>query len=332
MPIFSIYQYELKEGEAGPSLFPELGEEANAEKRSAYATREEYFASFFTPKRILPLHARKKAKKETEEYRAEILAHFDGIILLTIENNKSKQTIENKKEVKHPHHPFCHIAIDSRKGHQWLAIERSSAFDSNTETICKILCEGMNYKMHPANVQMCYKEKYKSKNEFWKTVSDIKTLFDDSVKQIRLDFNQKKAKNYKPNPCDMMGAVTAMAMKMQTNSAILFGTGANEDVKLDEVREDLTNIADICMKQKEYDLVVKFKKFGLYKYGADIKAQFGVDDSVISDFAQGKKEIEEGNPDGTFGLMQWLERINKLMEEYEDATPILQRRLRSRRR
>ena len=66
MPIFSIYQYELKEGEAGPSLFPELGEEANAEKRSAYATREEFFASFFTPKRILPLHARKKAKKETE--------------------------------------------------------------------------------------------------------------------------------------------------------------------------------------------------------------------------------------------------------------------------
>ena len=130
----------------------------------------------------------------------------------------------------------------------------------------------------------------------------------------------------------MMGAVTAMAMKMQTNSAILFGTGANEDVKLDEVREDLTNIADICMKQKEYDLVVKFKKFGLYKYGADIKAQFGVDDSVISDFAQGKKEMEEGNPDGTFGLMQWLDRINKLMEEYEDATPILQRRLRSRRR
>ena len=130
----------------------------------------------------------------------------------------------------------------------------------------------------------------------------------------------------------MMGAITAMAMKMQTNSAVLFGTGANEDVKLDEVREDLTHIADICMKQKEYDLVVKFKKFGLYKYGADIKAQFGVDDSVISDFGQGKKEIAEDNPEGTFALIQWLDRINKLMVDYEDATPILQRRLRGRRR
>lgn len=332
MPIFSIYQYELKEGEAGPSLFPELGEEADAEKRSAYATREEYFASFFTPKRILPLHARKKAKKETEEYRAEILAHFDGIILLTIENNKSKQTIENKKEVKHPHHPFCHIAIDSRKGHQWLAIERSSAFDSNTETICKILCEGMNYKMHPANVQMCYKEKHRAKVEFWKTVNDIKTLFNDTVRQIRLDFNQKKAKDSKPNPSDMMGMIAAMAMKANTNSALLFGTGANEDVKLDEIREDLVNIADVCMKQKEYDLVLKFKKFGIYKYGADVKAQFGVDDSVLIDFEVGKKEMEEDNPDGTFGLLQWFDRINKLMADYEDTTPVLQRRMRSRRR
>ena len=57
----------------------------------------------------------------------------------------------------------------------------------------------------------------------------------------------------------------------------------------------------------------------------DIKAQFGVEDSVLNDFAEGKKELEEGNPDGTFGLLQWFDRINKLMEEYEDTTPILQR-------
>ena len=332
MPIFAIYQYELKEGKSGRSLFPELAEDPDAERRATYATREDYFGSFFSINKHLFLHARKKARKETEKYKCDILMHIDGVSLLTIENNKSKHTIENKKDVEHPHHPYCHIVVDNRKGHQLLAIERSSAFDSNTEQICKILCEGMNYKMAFANVEMCYKEKCKSKNEFWKTVNDIKTFFDDSVKQVRLDFNQKKAKDYKPDPCDMMGAITAMAMKMQTNSAVLFGTGANEDVKLDEVREDLTHIADICMKQKEYDLVVKFKKFGLYKYGADIKAQFGVDDSVISDFGQGKKEIAEDNPEGTFALIQWLDRINKLMVDYEDATPILQRRLRGRRR
>ena len=66
MPIFSIYQYELKEGNAGRSLFPELAEDPDAERRATYATREEYFGSFFSENKHLFLHARKKARKETE--------------------------------------------------------------------------------------------------------------------------------------------------------------------------------------------------------------------------------------------------------------------------
>lgn len=332
MAIFAIYQFNLQEGQTGRSLFPELAEGEEKKSLSTYRSREEYFASYFKPKRFLDLHARKGAKMETDVYNCETLAQFEGVILLTIENNKSKHTIENKKDIKHPHHPYCHVAIDNRKGHQLLAIERSSAFDGNPEKVCKILCEGMNYKMQPVNVEICYKEKYKARTEFWKTVNDIKTLFDDSVNQIRLDFDRKKMKGGKPNPSDMMSMVAALAIKAQTNSTVLFGTTGNEEVKLNEIREDLMEIADICMKQKEYDLVLRFRKFGLYKYGADIKAQFGVDDSVLDDFAVGKKEIEEGNLNGTFALVQWFDRINKLMEEYEDTTPILQRRLHSHRR
>lgn len=333
MAIFAIYQFELKEGKTGRSLFPELAEGSDMKSLATYSSREEYFGSFYEKTRFLLLHARKNyVKMETDVYRCEILAHFDGVVLLTIENNKAKHTIEDKKDIKHPHHPYCHIAIDNRKGHQLLAVERSSAFDGNPERICKILCEGMNYKMQPANVEICYKEKYKARTEFWKTVNDIKVLFDDTVKQIRLDFDRKKVKERKPKPNDMMGMVAAMAIKAQTNSAVLFGTCGSEEVKLDEIREDLINIADVCMKQKEYDLVLKFRKFGLYKYGADIKAQFGVDDSVLDDFAVGKKEIEEGNLNGTFALVQWFDRIDKLMEENEDTTPILQRRMHGHRR
>lgn len=333
MAIFAIYRFELNEGKSGRSLFPELAEGSEVQNKSAYHTREEYFGSFFISKRFLPLHARKNyVKMETDEYRCEILAHYDGVILLTIENNKEKHTIENKKDIKHPHHPFCHIAIDNRKGHQLLAIEKSSAFDGNPERICKILCEGMNYKMGFANVEISYKEKYKAKPDFWKTVNEIKTLFDDSVNQIRLDFDRKKAKNGKPNPADMMSMIASIAIKSQTNSTLLFGSTGSDELKLDSIREDLVNIADICMKQKEYDLMVRFKKFGLYKYGADMKAQFGVDDSVLENFEHGKKEIEEENLDGTFGLVQWFDRINKLMEDYEDATPILQRRMHGHRR
>lgn len=332
MAIFAIYQFELKEGKTGRSLFPELAEGSEMKSLATYNSREEYFGSFFTPKRFLPLHARKGAKLETDVYRCEILAHFDGVILLTIENNKSKHTIEDKKDVKHPHHPYCYIAIDNRKGYQLLAIERSSAFDGNPERICKILCEGMNYKMQPTNVEVCYKEKYKARTEFWKTVNDIKTLFDDTVSQIKLDFDQKKSKGGKPKPGNIISIMTAWGNKAQATAGFYLGTGGNEEVKLDEIRDDLIGIADICMKQKEYNLVMKFKKFGLYKYGADIKAQFGVEDSVLDKFEHGNKEIEEGNLNGTFELVQWLDRINKLMADYEDATPILQRRMHGHRR
>lgn len=53
------------------------------------------------------------------------------------------------------------------------------------------------------------------------------------------------------------------------------------EVKLHEVSDDVSHIAALCLEHPGYDLMVKFRQFGVYRYGADLLAQFGVDDEVL---------------------------------------------------
>jgi hypothetical protein len=82
-------------------------------------------------------------------------------------------------------------------------------------------------------------------------------------------------------------------------------------------------MADICVKQKgKYDLTVKFKTFGLYRYGADIMAQFGVEDEVIEEFENGVKKMNFETPEGSFSLTQWLDRMHELLKDYANEVPV----------
>lgn len=342
MPIFAIYEYKLKEGEFSGDIFSNnKGKEGT---NSTYKNREEYFQSFFKQKKLIIYAPEATSRKSvySPNYTVDVVANYENIILLTIENNKIKHTTENKQDVKHPHHPFCHVAIDNREGHYLIAIEKSAAFDGKPDKVCQIFIEGMNNEMakdklnNEGNVPdtiILYKEKHKKKEAFWETVDEIKGLFNDSVRQIKLDFDRSKAKVGNVNPNSLMAMITSMAMKSNSDASVAFSSDESGEVKLDEIREDLTQITKICIEQKEYDLMVKFKTFGIYKFGADVKAQFGIEDNVLDAFGKGEKEIDDEDPTGvSFSLAKWLDRISILLKDYEDEKPVLKKGARNCRR
>lgn len=339
MPIFAFYDYKIgqrKDEEA--DMFKEQEKEDNT-KIKQYDSPEACFASFFKKGGKLSLNVlREKGKgkentTEWEPFENDVLMVADGVILMTIENNKWKHTTNKKKDVAHEHHPFCHVVIDNRPGHQVMAVVKNSAFDNKPDKVCGILYQAFNNAaiLGQYHLKIEFAKRQRKKNEFWPVVNDIRSIFKDRVRQIRMDFSGNDDEELTPEAQDMVAVMRMLARKSASTAAVTLNADG-EEVKMDELYDDLTNMANICLTQKGYDLTVKFRTFGLYRYGADLVAQFGVEDEVIEEFENGIKKMNFENPNGSFALIEWLDRMIELLGKYEDEIPVQKRGKRSHRR
>lgn len=94
----------------------------------------------------------------------------------------------------------------------------------------------------------------------------------------------------------------------------------------------MEHIAEICLTQPNYVLSVRFKNFGVYRYGADLVAQFCVDDLVAVKFAEGETVFDFNSGGNTYVLVKWLNRLSELIKNnYKDEPLQLKRTRRSRR-
>ena len=332
MPIFAIYKYRLSRVNEGGDLF---AAEMAAEKAQLpkYDAPEDCFGSFFSTSVVMMPVVKTSGKgvdmtRVIETYRGDVSAERNGVIMLTLENNKEKHTIVDKKDVEHEHHPFCHIIIDNRKDRHIIAIEKSPAFDSKPEKARAIIDKAMNDKLRPYGIEMDLRPLHRKEKSFWSVVDELRTRFDDTVTQVRMDF---KGKDETQDPKGILAILTSMAKKAESMAAMMLYAEDGE-VKLENIQEDLNHIADICVKEKAYDLVVKFKKFGMYRFGSDIMAQFGVEDETIEKFESGEKELSYNDDEGCFALTNWLDRMSELLNDYEDEAPVKTKRKRSHRR
>lgn len=338
MAIFAIYKYRIdKKNEEQKELFGDPEEESSKELKH-YKTPEECFASFFKTGGKLALNVLKEKGRgkdktiEWESFENDVLMVADDVILMTIENNKVKHTTNKKKDVAHDHHPYCHVVIDNRPGHQIMAVVKNSAFDNKPDKVCGILYQTFNNKtiLGQYHLKIEFTKRQRKKNEFWPVVNDIRSMFKDSVRQIRMDFAGKDAAE-EADANDVVTIMRALARKSASSAAVTLNADG-EEVRLDELHDDLTNMANICLTQKGYDLTVKFRTFGLYRYGADIVAQFGVDDEVIEEFENGVKKMNFETQEGSYALIEWLDRMQELLVKYDDETPVQKRGKRGCRR
>ena len=347
MPIFNFYALENKASEERKDLFfqtsdtvsthTEKSDAVNADQKPVYATPEECLGSFFETGHSLELPILKSSGSGDEKttfwdmHKCEVVRHEDGVILMTVEANKSKHTIIDKKDVEHQHHPYSTVLIDNRPGYQMVGIERNSAFDGNPDKLADILQKGINHLLMPYGRKIELLKLKKNSKEFWPVIDRLRTHYQDEVRQIRLDLSGKNAKET-AEAGSLMCLISSLAQKTESAASLILQSEEDKEVKLQEVYDDVSHIAAICMEHKGYDLMVKFKKFGVYRYGADLLAMFGVDGEVLEGFANGSREFDFEQNASVYGLSIWLDKINILLNDYDKHTVQTKRKAPRRRK
>jgi len=330
MAVFAFYSFEIKHLARQVELdFPDL------EEKPKHEEQEELFHDVFAGDSVDLWTAFRRAngsydKRSMERYKNEILAHRDGVIAMTIEANKHKTTIEDKHKVTHPHNPFCFVIIDYRKGQNLIALQKNGAF-TKPEKLAEIILSTFNRLFEAHDLRMVMKPLVREGLKFWDAVTEIRTRHHDKVRRISLDFsNAQDTADYSSNQA--IALISAISKKLDANGMMVVEAKDDMEVDLDMVYEDMLMLADICQKQPEYELNVHFFSYGVYRFGSDVTAQFGVDERVIDNF---QHNIEEPNLFGeNYTLDRWLENMKDLFDanEYVKSTSVEPTTKQSRRR
>lgn len=320
MAVFAFYTFEIKRLAKQAELdFPDLQSKPQIEEQ------EELFRSVFPCDSNVDLWYTIRKKDGTydnhvlERFHNEILANRDGIIVMTVEANKQKTTIEKKQKVKHTHNPYSTVIVDFREGQNLIALQKNSAFNK-PEKFAEIILHTFNRLFEAYDLQMTMKPLAREGLTFWEAVNEIRDRHHDKVRRISLDFsNAQDAVDYSAG--DAIAIISGMARKLHVNGLMVVEANEEEmEVDLDTVYEDMLALADICRAQPEYELNVHFASYGLYRFGADVIAQFGVDERIINDFIVGEEDVDLFGESHT--LNRWLVNTKEMLEaqDYVEST------------
>lgn len=160
---------------------------------------------------------------------------------------------------------------------------------------------------------------------------EITENFNDCVKQIRIDYVGNEQNNSQ-SANDILAIMNQLAEKSDSNALLALNAKNNDGVKLNNIRCDMQRIAELCLAQPNYGLAVRFKNFGVYRYGSDLAAQFSMEEKVICDFRKGAKIIDFETTGQNYDLIVWLDRLHQLISNNYKNEPIQPKRTRRRRR
>lgn len=324
MAIFALYHFRLEQF-TNLQLLAKFPEEKGDKKRKKYKSLEELFESFF-PKRggKLMISEIKETKRknvisvDADPHANEIEQHRFHVVSMRVQANKSKR-IDNEDwtHEKHPHHPDCRVIIDFRKESCLMAIEKkTAAFDP--DRACDLLQKSFNRMMQDHGVSIGF-ERMEKKSSFWDAVNEIRTKFSDTVRRVQFDFAGDNTNQDDGSFADRLTEWVAIFAKRGSLSVDI-----ENDQRLKAVEQDLTRMADLCYHDRNYNLTVKFRDFGLFKYGQDIKAQLGLDDEIVENFIARARQLKTDEPSDKADqdMLGWFDRIKVLFSEYGKETPI----------
>lgn len=326
MNIYKFYTFKNNPREDRAQLF-----DFDADDKLQQADPVQLFGNIFNSRQIELTVPKDIHGKEWDTFRCQVLRHEEGVILMTLENNRSKHTIVNLKEVEHEHHPFCRVIIDNRHGQQMIGIERNSAFGTNTDKVADLLQKGLTYKMYDYRRKIEIERLAKQTTNLWDVADEIADSFNDHITQICIDYvgeNNTRASSAN----NILASVFMLADKSDSKALLTLSAKNDDGVQVDNIRDDMQHIADQCLRHRDYELVVKFKNFGVYRYGADLAAQFNMDESVTDNFANGSKAIGFDTQGPSYELVLWLNRLNTLTNKNYKNEPLQPKRTRRSRR
>lgn len=329
IPSFVIYKFKLEQNGKRHLCIDFDDSSTTKTLPSQYETLNEYFESFFpeAQKSIdIIQHIRKMQGDveviEADRHENEILQHRDHIVVIKVQANKIKNTDdEDWKKSSHPHHPACRVLIDFRPGHCYMAIEKKSSAFKSTEQLADLLGHSFNEMLADSGVAFYYDQLTKTQ-QFWEAVYEIRDKLNDRIKKVEFAFSEE---NEQQDDGTFAYLLSCFARKLE--NPCLLSMLIEDDEKLKKVEDDLTRMAELCYRDKNYALIVTFRTFGSYHYGQEVKAQLGVKEEVINDFISGVRQLNIYGKDNDeeLNLPEWFDKVDILFGSYEQKSSFFQK-------
>lgn len=330
MAVFAFYTFQLKRLPHQTELdFPDLPPVPRNDEQ------DELFRNLFISDKSMELFngiRRKDGSYDNRtlvKYNCDILINKGGIIVMTVEANKKKTTIVEKQKISHQHNPFCHVIIDYREGYNLIAIQKHSAFDGDPAKLAMIILNAFNRMFGDYELEIDMDPLVHKFRDFWDAINEIRTRHNDKVRRICLDFTNAVEEEYSSNSA--VAIISAIVRKLKAKGEMVLESNDDLEVDLEKVHDDMVALSEICMRYPQYALDVHFFSYGVYRFGKDVTAQFGVEERIIYNYVADERETDLFGESDT--LDRWLDKMKGLFSKDNYVTsPYIEQAPKQRRR
>lgn len=254
----------------------------------------------------------------------------NNVSLLLLCNEKSHKYFEKKDQEELIYHPGCYIVIDNRvhvgpdksQGVIYMAIERTPAFENKPDKVRDLLEKSFNTLLAEREITVEIRAQM-HEGEFWEAVHEQCELHGDTVRRVSFEFPNPRHIKTIDAPAELNERLSILAAFTEAFNAakgsLHLESSKEEAIKLDQTQEDIAQMVTLCCRNG-YNIIVRFAKYGLYRFGSNIKAFGHIKEEYLREFSTGQtilgKQIE-----ANFELINWLDNIRISTESYIDEEP-----------
>ncbi len=316
---YAICKYVFSKSQEKGSMFNNNGE-------SAFEKAQEVLESMLQAKKLNIY--RTKSDGDVIHYPNDVFRNFSHVTVMKVCNVKYLKKCMEYHTMLDETNPWCNVVIDNREGICQIAIEKSGAFDGHPDTVKDLLQETFGRQLAEYGICIDIEAKVRTA-EFWDFVNEQCNDQHDTISRILLEF---------PNPRNVwpIDAPKQAYRKLEIMSSLICAVGAvkgslrldadkEKTLLLDRQHQDLAEIVSLCCSNG-YSIAVYFRDLGIYRYHDEVRAVYKMEDRVIDDFVNGTMVTKDGTTEGTFELIQWLDKIREIIKDYKDARPASKKR------
>lgn len=251
---------------------------------------------------------------ENRIYRDKVTG--DLVLMQLCSNKKVSKTI-NFQKVKEDTHPFCNLLFDLRPDSLLLAIEKSGAFDRDTDAVRDLVQEFFKHLIAPQCGYWVTFGNMVRPIDFWEFVEERKRN-NDEIRKIEFDFPSEKKDNIKGDDDIVAFLRYSRSLGQAFNAAMQqWVYESSTSLRLQQTNEDVRRLVDFFL-YNAYDITIHFKDRGVCRSTRDVnKPIFKLfTENFIDEFIIGQTVVDTDTGVTTFSIRLWIDRRKPELEDY----------------
>lgn len=257
---------------------------------------------------------------------------WNGMALLTLDNNRTLSYDERKKKVSLIYHPGCWIILDMRTIEQdgiIIAVERSAAFSRNTDKPALIICRALSALLWPFGIELeC--------NIFLRHASTLTFInhrlneCQDNINRFWFSFPKLKSESDIPLDAPNYLKMTMQESRMSNINDVSLGS-ENGTINMQYFNPVVGYLQSVAAVHSAFNFGFKFDFYGQYEFRERMLEVIGLDDRALLNFKEGNISLWDHDTQGISLIISKLDEVKKNIrinskilspDNYVDTKPI----------